>query len=211
LLQDALGKDAATVEGTTALKLDVFTRGETISTLKKQLEGSIDLQIVRGKLRNKKFAEKLERLIAILQSRQPRHPDETVLFDSFSATWIPKEGILVNEDLRLATELIHFRGQGNIDLLQETVDYSLFPVLSGKDRDVLLAPITVAGPFSDLQYGLDVTRFSRNQLKRSTENLSEGLQTQSERLKSGIKETTEDIKQKLQEGMESIKRTFRLP
>ena len=114
-----------------------------------------------------------------------------------------------NDDLRLNTLLLDFRGEGEIKLPDERIAYALYPVISAKRKDLLLTPITIEGTLSDPQYGLDLTRFARDRLRRSTTRLGEGLKEQTERLGSGVKELTGDMKQRLDSGMESIKGIFK--
>ncbi|MCP4406722.1 MAG: AsmA family protein, partial [Gammaproteobacteria bacterium] len=66
LLKDAVGEESASVEGISTLKMNLSTQGDRPSMLKRQLQGDIDLKLERGKLHDKKFAEKLEALAALV-------------------------------------------------------------------------------------------------------------------------------------------------
>jgi AsmA protein len=205
LLKDAVGEESAYVEGISTVKMKVSTRGDRPSRLKRQLHGDIELNIERGKLHDKKFAEKLETLAAIIEKRAARAPEEVVVFDHLGATWKAEQGVLRNDDLRLNTLLLDFRGEGEIHLPDAHIAYSLYPVISGERQDMLLAPITIKGALNDPQYGLDLTRFARERLRHGTTHLGEGFKDQTERLGKGIKALTGGIKHQLDSGVEAIK------
>jgi AsmA protein len=209
LFKDAVGEESAYVEGISTVKMKVSTRGDRPSMLKRQLHGDIELNIERGKLHDKKFAEKLETLAAIIEKRAARAPEEVVVFDHLGATWKVKQGVLRNDDLRLNTLLLDFRGEGDIHLPDGHIAYSLYPVISGEHQDLLLAPITIVGVLNEPQYGLDVTRFARERLRRGTTRLGEGLKDQTERLGEGVKSLTGGIQHQLDSGVEAIKGIFK--
>jgi AsmA protein len=208
LLKDAVGQDLATVEGISALNVNIATRGDRPSLLKRQLHGEIGLNIERGKLRDKKFAEKLEKLSAWIEKRAARKPDEVVVFDHLGATLKANQGVLRNKDLRLNTLLLDFRGEGTIDLPADRVDYALYPVLSGKRKDLLLAPITIEGALNKPKYGLDLTHFAREELRRDMGRLGEGVQEQTEHLRGGFQQFTEDLNRRLHDSKNAIKNLF---
>ncbi len=209
LLKDAVGEESAYIEGTSTLKMKLSTEGDRPSMLKRRLQGDIDLKIEQGKLHDKKFAEKLEALAAFVEKRAAREPDEVVVFDYLGSSWKAEQGVMRNDDLRLNTLLLNFRGEGEIKLPDEHIAYALYPVISGERKDLLLAPITIEGTLSDPEYGLDLTHFARDRLHRSTTRLGEGLKEQTERLGSGVKEFTGNIRDQLDSGIESIKGMFK--
>ncbi|MCP4406695.1 MAG: AsmA-like C-terminal region-containing protein, partial [Gammaproteobacteria bacterium] len=203
------GEESASVEGISTLKMNLSTQGDRPSMLKRQLQGDIDLKLERGKLHDKKFAEKLEALAALVEKRRARDPDEVVVFDLLEATWKAEQGIMRNDDLRLNTLLLNFRGEGDINLPDEHIAYALTPVVAGKSRDLLLAPITIEGALSEPQYGLDLTHFTRDQLQRSKTQLGEGFKEQTERLGTGVRELGGGIKYQFDSGVEAVKGLFR--
>ncbi|MEA3412438.1 MAG: AsmA family protein [Pseudomonadota bacterium] len=161
LVADMLGEEAAKLEGHGSLRLDLETSGVTTAGMTRHVKGSIRTEIRRGALRDKALAAKIEIMMALLQARKPRPPGERILFDLLTGTWTADNGVMSNDDLRFDLPIVSFRGKGDIDLNKNQIDYSLYPFLPGRQRDLWLAPITIRGPLADPDYGLDVTRFTR--------------------------------------------------
>lgn len=161
LIADALGEEAATLEGRGSLRLNLETRGTSAAAMTHHLQGSIRTEIKRGALHDKALAAKIEIMMALLRARKPRPPEERILFDLLTGTWNTDKGVISNDDLRFDLPIVSFRGKGAIDLNENRIDYALYPLLPGRERDLWLAPITIRGPLADPNYGLDVTRFTR--------------------------------------------------
>jgi AsmA protein len=79
--------------------------------------------------------------------------------------------VLRNDDLEMITPLILAKGEGTVDIGADSVDYVLRVALAGggKEKDRIFVPITVKGPFEDLDYGVDLAAVAKDRLRQEVE------------------------------------------
>lgn len=205
-LMHDLQQDKAYIKGTGNLSLDLNTQGNHISTLKKKLGGTLNLAITDGALRDRKLAAKLEAVIAFLKGRKPAQAGEEIIFEKLTGSAKVNDGVLRNDDLNLITALILAKGQGKVNLGNDTIDYRLSVALAGKDKNKkrFFVPITLKGPFTDLDYGLDLDQAAKQRLK---EEIDEKKQETKEKIDRKINQKRQELEQKLQE---KLKGKFKL-
>jgi AsmA protein len=81
-------------------------------------------------------------------------------------TGIIKQGILRSDDLMLLSPLVQVNGQGSVDLVEETIDYVLIPVLVGKletqdgqelqELRGVSIPVAISGDLHEPDYDFDI-------------------------------------------------------
>lgn len=202
-----LQQDKAYIRGIGSLSFDLSTSGKQVSGLKKQLGGQINLSLTDGALRDRELAGKVERVIAFLQGRDPAPSGEELIFESLIGSAKINKGVARNDDLKLVTALILAKGKGEVNLGQDSIDYELGVALAGSDKDKerLFVPITIKGPFTDLQYGLDLEKVAKERLKKE---IDEKAQKAKEEIDQKIKEKQDDLQKKLEEGLKGKFKLF---
>lgn len=203
-----LQKKAAYLAGTGNVAFDLNTRGDRISTLKKQLNGKANLAVTKGALRDPELASKVERVVAYLKGRNPAPTGQEILFDSLQGSVVITNGVARNNDLALVTSLILAKGKGDVDVGKDTIDYELGVALAGSgqpDKKRLFVPITVKGPFTDLKYGLDLGKVAKQQFKEKADKEKQKLE---EKLDRKIEKGKEDLQKKLEKQLQDKFKLF---
>ena len=202
-----LQQEKAYLRGTSNLGFDLRTRGDRISTLMKQLDGSIDLAVLDGALRDRKLAAKIEAVVAFLKNREPATTGEEILFESLSGTANIDKGVLRNDDLQLITALILAKGKGAVDLGHDSIDYELGVALAGGDKDKkrTFVPITVKGPFAKLDYGLDLKKIAKEKLDKEIDKQKKKVEA---KIQEEVKEEQDKLQKKLQDKLKDKLKLF---
>jgi AsmA protein len=203
-----LQKKAAYLAGTGNVAFDLNTRGDRISSLKKQLNGKANLAVTKGALRDPELASKVERVVAYLKGRNPAPSGQEILFDSLQGSAVITNGVARNNDLALVTSLILAKGKGDVDVGKDTIDYELGVALAGSgqpDKKRLFVPITVKGPFTDLKYGLDLGKVAKQQFKEKADKEKQKLE---EKLDRKIEKGKEDLQKKLEKQLQDKFKLF---
>ncbi len=195
LMQD-LQQGKAYLRGRGKLSYDLKTRGERISSLKKQLGGKLNLAVTQGALRDPELARKVEAVVAFLKNRKPNPPGEELIFDSLTGTAIVDKGVLQNDDLKLITPLILAKGEGSANLVNETADYTLSVGLAGDETKTerIFVPVTMKGPFAKLKYGLDLEKVAKQRLQKELDKQKVKAR---EKLDAELQKREGDLKEEL--------------
>lgn len=168
LLKDLLGKDP--LEGHGSLSLDVTTRGETVTGLKKGLAGRAAMSLKDGAVKGINVAKSLRDLKGALGARQTTtvaaDGAEKTDFSEFSATFNIAGGVAHNDDLSMKSPLLRLSGSGDIDIGNDRIDYlariSVVNTTTGQEgKDLaklkgITVPLRLRGPFSRISYSLEL-------------------------------------------------------
>lgn len=193
LMQD-LQQDKAYLEGLAKLSFELTTGGDSVPALKKALSGKAALSVTDGALRDPELARKVEAVAAFLQHREPKPPGEALIFESLTGTAQIDKGVAHNRDLKLVTPLILAKGEGDIDIGTDHVDYTLRVALAGdkEGKKQRFVPITIEGPFDELHYGLDLKGVTKERLQEELGKHQEELQEKLEKKGGKLQEKLEE-------------------
>lgn len=165
VLQTFVGKDY--VSGLGNLKLDLNSGGHTVGDLRKALNGDLSLNFENGAVKGFNLGQILRRAQATLKGEQlavnePEQTDFTAI--SFAAKIV--NGILKSDQLNAMSPLFRVNGSGEIDLVNETLNYLASPAVAatakgqgGKGLDELaglVIPIKLTGSLFAPSYKLDL-------------------------------------------------------
>lgn len=222
LLTDAINNDMLNGKG--SLNLDITTSGDTVNSLKKELNGKTALNLKDGAVKGIDIAGTLrgakDKLNALKGSTNVAgDKSKQTDFSEMSASFNIKNGVAHNDDLHMKAPLFRITGKGDIDIANETLDYLAQPTvvasLKGQggaelqELNGLTVPIKLTGTFSKPAYAIDfaglATAIAKNKLLEgaggakgeAVKNLLEG--NREEAVKSLLKNKSD----KSQEGAES--------
>ena len=188
LLRDAADKDL--LEGRGNVALDVTTAGNTVSALKRGLNGKASLNLRDGSIKGMNLAE-LARRARSLRSGQfesSAAKTEKTDFSELNASFAIKNGVAHNEDFTAKSPFIRVAGAGDVDIGAGTLDYrvkaSIVATSTGQEGKALADvrgitfPVRLTGPFDNLKYSVDagalVTETAKEEIrKRLEERLGE--------------------------------------
>ncbi|MBI5439088.1 MAG: AsmA family protein [Nitrosomonadales bacterium] len=168
----ALTRDAAnfdTLEGKGNVGLNLTMQGNTVSAMKKALNGNMSLNLADGAVKGINVAKKLREAQALFgkggasAQTQSANNFEKTDFSEFKATFKVSNGVAHNDDLFMKSPLLRLAGAGDINIGNDSVNYLAKATLAktlegqgGKDNvGGITVPVRVSGPFTDLKYTLD--------------------------------------------------------
>jgi len=166
-------KDAAnfeTLEGKGNLSLDVSGQGSTVSAIKKALNGNAAIKLTDGAIKGFNIAGAIRDAKAKLgalkgEKTQAASQTEKTDFSELSATFNIKNGVAHNSDLAGKSPLLRLGGEGDIDIGNEKLDYTVKATVvataggqGGKelaDLNGVTVPVHLTGSFAAPQYKID--------------------------------------------------------
>jgi AsmA protein len=168
LLTDAINNDMLSGKGT--LNLDVTTQGATVGALKKSLNGSASVNLADGAVKGIDIAGTIRGVkdkLSAFKSETKIVGDKTQKtdFSEMVASFNIKNGVAHNEDLSMKAPLFRITGNGDIDIANESLNYTAKPTIvnslkgqGGKDLDDLnglTVPVKLSGTFTKPEYKID--------------------------------------------------------
>jgi AsmA protein len=169
LFQDMTGKEDIT--GTALVEVDISTSGLTWEELRSHTKGTMRLEFLNGEIKPLRILQEIRTARALHRQElpPPMTTKEATEFVRLTGTGTFEDGILYNDDLMAASELMQITGGGEIILADRQLDFklnvSLAPHLT-QDKDMGLTefdgkiiPYTIVGPFTDLNQAADVAKF----------------------------------------------------
>jgi AsmA protein len=197
LLKDAANFD--TLEGKGNVGMNLTMQGNTVSAMKKALNGNASLNLADGAIKGINIAKKLRDAQAMFSkgggSAQTQSADksEKTDFSELKATFKLNNGVAHNDDLSLKSPLLRMGGTGDINIGNDSINYLAKATLAktlegqgGKDTvGGITVPVRVSGPFTDLKYTLDFGAMIGDVVKQKVQTeVKTKLQDQ---LKGGLK------------------------
>ena len=168
LLADAINNDMLSGKGT--LNVDVTTQGDTVAVLKKSLGGTAAVNLADGAVKGIDIAGTLRGVkdkLNVLKSQSKVEGDKSKKtdFSEMVASFNIKSGVAHNEDLSMKAPLFRIAGNGDIDIANETLNYTAKPTvvasLKGQggagldDLNGLTVPVKLTGTFTKPEYAID--------------------------------------------------------
>jgi len=168
LLVDAINNDMLSGKGN--LNVDVTTQGATVGALKKALGGTAAVNLADGAVKGIDIAGTLRGAkdkLNVLKSQTKVEGDKSKKtdFSEMVASFNIKNGVAHNEDLSMKAPLFRIAGNGDIDIANETLNYTAKPTVvaslkgqggAGLDElNGLTIPVKLTGTFAKPEYAID--------------------------------------------------------
>jgi AsmA protein len=194
-LKDLIGKDR--VSGLGNLTLDLQGRGNTVGELKRTLNGDIAFRVENGAVKGFNLAQIVRKGKAALAGNLAYQESaaEQTDFTVFAADAKVVNGVLHSEQLDAASPLFRVDGAGQVDLVNETINYLAKPTVvnttkgqGGKDLEELAGitiPIKLTGNLYKPKVSLDI-RAALEQ--KATEKFREKLADKEDELKAKLQD-----------------------
>jgi AsmA protein len=183
LLKDLANND--TLEGRGNVALDVTTQGNTVSALKKALNGTAGVRLTDGAVKGIDIAGTIRNArakLGALRGEQTQQADmkQRTDFSELNATFAIKNGVAHNNDLDLKSPLLRVGGQGDINIGEDTLNYLVKASIvatsrgqGGREMDDLrgiTVPVRVAGPLASPTYKLDFASMATDVVKQKVQD-----------------------------------------
>ena len=175
LFKDAL--DMGWISGVANLSATLKTRGDAISALQKNLNGNVTFAFTDGTIKGVNIAQKIRQASAALKGQSaPANTVEKTDFSSITGTAKVVNGVVENRDLKMQTPLLRVNGEGKVNLGMQNMSYlvkaTVVATLEGQGGDALeklkgvTVPVRIHGPFSKLEYKVELSSVLRDELKK---------------------------------------------
>ena len=197
----ALTKDAAnfdTLEGRGNVAMNLSMRGNTVSSMKKAMNGNLSLNLNDGAIKGINVAKSLRDAQGMLGRAQTQaaNQSEKTDFSELRASFKINNGVAHNDDLSMKSPLLRVAGAGDIDIGQSRMNYLARATLAktlegqgGRDNVAgITVPVRVSGPFADLKYTLDFGALVNEAARQKVEAAKQEIKTKAQdRLKDRLK------------------------
>jgi len=182
-MQAAAGFDR--LEGIGSLSLDLASGGASPAGVVGALSGQGRFDFADGAIRGVNLARVIRGVQAALESgRLPEGfgQNEATDFSSLAGTIDIADGVAVNPDFALLSPLLRVQGEGEVNLLDQSIDYRITPRavadLTGQggavDLNGVAVPIRIRGSMTDPSISLDMERILRDLVRAQAGGLIGG-------------------------------------
>ncbi len=192
LMKDLADKDL--LEGRGNVALDIASRGESVTAMKKALGGTASLSLKDGAVKGINLAQSLRDIKGKLGARQDttqqaRAGDKTD-FSELTASLKIANGVARNDDLAMKSPFLRLTGAGDIDIGSGQMNYvakasvvSTSAGQGGKDLEHLkglTVPVRVSGPFESLSYKLELGSLVADAAKAKVDEKKEEIKAKAQ-------------------------------
>jgi AsmA protein len=197
-MKDLVNKDL--LEGRGNVQLDLSSRGETVSAMKRALAGTASLSLKDGAIKGINLAQSLRDIKGKLggqsdATRQAKAGEKTD-FSELTASLKVANGVAHNDDLAMKSPFLRLAGAGDIDIGAGQMNYlaKASVVASGEGQGGkgldqlkgLTVPVRVSGPFESLSYKLEFSSMVSDLAKARVEEKKQEIKTQAEDKVKGL-------------------------
>jgi AsmA protein len=214
--------DQNMLEGRGNVMLDVTTQGNTVTALKKALNGSAAVKLADGELKGIDIAGTIRNAkakLGALKGEQTQQSDtrQKTDFSELSATFNIRNSIARNNDLSMKSPLLRVGGEGDINIAGDSLNYLVKATIVGTskgqggrgvdDLKGITVPVRVSGPMAAPSYMLDFNALATEAVKQKAEEVIRGQLEK--RLgggaaKEGAKEAPKSSGDALKEGLKGL-------
>lgn len=163
LLKDASGGEW--LAGKATVDLSLRGRGHSVRDLIGSFDGRGSLELHDGAIRGINLAAMVLNVAAAFQKKSEGDRTE---FSEIRGTFVVTDGVLKNEDLKLASPLLNAEGNGTVDFGRRQVDYHVSPTfvapVVGQMTGGIVSmrvPVLIRGPWHSILYAPDVVGLIR--------------------------------------------------
>lgn len=180
LVKTFSGYDA--MQGTGNIVANMTTRGNTDDALRRNLNGNLSFNIGDGLLKGINIDHQLRSAYATIKGK-PKPSDQGIkdtVFSALKANAIVTNGVLANRDLAVNTDNLRISGEGEVNLVNESIRYRLATNIiksldgpNSKEFDELkrlTIPVIVQGPLSNPAINVDLERLLTQKVQQKLED-----------------------------------------
>ena len=184
LLQDLA--DTGTLAGTANFNLNLSGKGLSQNKLKQASQGQGNFSVQDGAVYGINLAQKIRSAKAALKGNFSEQPAEKKTdFSELTRSFTLANGIAKNPDLKMQSPLLRVKGEGQFNVLNNTVDYLATTELvasskgqggaDAEELDGIKIPLKISGPVDDLDYDLDTDSALKEEAKQKLEQKKDKL------------------------------------
>lgn len=172
--------DLKWVTGKADMSARLTTRGNTMSALRKGLNGEINFSFLNGAIKGFNLMHSIRTVNAMLQGYPaPAEEVKQTDFAEMRGHALVKDGVVHNDTLVASSPLFQVNGKGSADLVQEQLDYHItteitatLPGEVGRQLEKIKGtpiPVRISGSFYDLSIKPELDEVLKAKLKKKVE------------------------------------------
>jgi len=195
LLKDAANLELA--EGRGNIVLDLTTQGNTVSALKKALNGNVSVNLANGAIKGINLTKLVQGIQNLGRDTRAQtlgvDKSEKTEFSEFKANFRVRNGVAHNDDLAVKSTVLRLSGSGDIDIGHDSLDYNAKATLAKTEQGRTgTLPVNVSGSFDALKFKIDygalLVDVARQKIDEKKEKVKEDAKAKlQEELKKGLK------------------------
>jgi AsmA protein len=198
LSEDAI--ERALVTGSANGKVALDARGATVNAMRNSLSGDLGFEVTDGAVEGIDFVYAVRLTRSLYRKQMPPSPPrpQRTPFERLSVSATAENGVLQSDDLQVFMPVLRVTGQGNVNLVESTLDYEVVTTVikvpeDGTEQEFAdlvgtSIPMRISGPLDDPKIAPDLSGLVRKQVEDVLK---------SDDVKEEIKEKTEELKDKL--------------
>lgn len=194
LLTDLAGFER--MRGVGNAQLSFLGVGNTLDQIMRSLSGDGRLDIGAGEITGFDLA-------AMFNGNEAVGDAATTIFQSLGASFTMQNGVLRNDDLAVAAQLFEARGEGEIDLGRQALDYVIVPRVEIEGQGGIAIPVRFEGLWSSPRIYPDLEYAAQERLRLEAEKLEAEararLAAEQAKLGERLKEEEAKLEQRLKE------------
>ena len=208
LMKDAANLELAEGEGNVSLA--VTTQGNTVSALKKALNGTVSVVLADGAIRGIDLGKLVQGVQNLNKDSKAEtlgvNKGEKTQFTEFKASLMIKDGVAHNDDLSVRSTVLRLSGSGDVDIGEDKMDYSAKVIMAKTDQGRTGSlPVRVYGPFDAIKIKVDYAELladiARQRFNEEKAGLKQKLEVQKAEAKAAAKARVEE---KLKQGLKNL-------
>jgi AsmA protein len=171
------------LSGVANVQLQVTTLGKDANTITKNLNGNSKLALSNGVLEGIDLGYLVDSADALINKQSaPQTNSKQTTFGNLTATAVIQNGVVSNNDLLIDSPRFNTTGKGTINLVSQTIDYSLQTAVKQTQIDTVkhyagaMIPITVTGSLNDPSVRLDTQQLLKSVAQQQFDKHKEQIQ-----------------------------------
>lgn len=198
------------ISGDTKLVTELSSKGNTLDSLVRNLNGTTSLNFKDGTIRDSKLAEKVSLAVKAFEKEELEDGKSVVKFTGLSGDLKATNGVFKSDNLSLLSPYFNIFGEGNANLVEQTLDMQLRigPKRDEKDKSIF-APLRIHGPFDNLKFSLDlealVKALAKEDLEKAKLKAQEKLEQEKLKLEQKLQAEKAEQLKKLQQKADDAK------
>jgi AsmA protein len=219
LLNDYMGESP--VSGKLNGEVNLTTRGEWLSKLKMNSNGTMRLAFLDGALNGINIRQSIDEAKAKLKGKDaPAEKTRKTDFSSLTISGVIKNGVFSSDDLDLQAPLLRVGGKGRADLNREVVDYLINAKLVGTSKGQqggsaddlagLTIPVRIKGPFTDPKIDVQLDEMLKAKVDAQKAKLKAEIDAQKAALKKQLEAEKQALKAEQKAYEEAQKRELEI-
>ncbi|MDH5325347.1 MAG: AsmA family protein [Gammaproteobacteria bacterium] len=224
LLKDAGGEDL--LSGAADIQLSLSGQGVSPQTNRDKLNGKLNFHLRKGEAKYLNLLDMLSGDYAkYLKKAVPENePDNVTVFNELKGSMSIVNGVATNKDLWLSSSPIEVNGRGQVDLVQEKIDFVLDTTIVKPTKGMKAIkldelqgepiPIKIYGPLfapeHKIDFGAVLKRKANRAVDRKKTQLKDKAKRSVEKRKDKAQEQAKDkLKEKSQDALDKLKNKFK--